>query len=70
MEALIIHDFLIAVVQKFILIKKKLKSQQRLRVPRNIAVPLYLSSKELGTKVGINAAVAFLWVPLNDAYLK
>jgi hypothetical protein len=70
LETLIIHDFLNALVQKYIVMKKKLQGESQIKVPRNIAVPYYQSSQEIGTKFGMNSTIAYLWKPLNDAYLK
>jgi hypothetical protein len=33
-------------------------------------VPLFVSSDFLGTKIGMNASIAYMWRPTNDDYLK
>lgn len=67
---LILHDFLIAIVNGLIHHERKnKKADKAITVPRNLAEPLWISSQELGTKVGMNASIAFMWRPTSQAYL-
>lgn len=66
-----VHDMTVAIVQKLIALKRQFGTvDSEIKVPANISVPLFQSSKFLGTKLGMNASIAYMWRPTNDSYLK
>jgi hypothetical protein len=67
---MLLHDSLCFVLQYFLLYCKLIdRPVHSALLPKNIALPLYVSSNELQLKYGICLGMQANWVPLNDNYL-
>jgi hypothetical protein len=45
-------------------------SEEGTRLSKNLAEPLYISSKALGIHYGMQVNMLYNWLPLNDNHLK
>ncbi len=67
---LILHDILVSFLNVYMYHKRNKKITDRaIIIQKNIAIPLYLSSKELVTKLGMNSTLAYNLKPINNKYL-
>lgn len=63
-DMIILHDFLVFVVEKFTYYCRELKRPINESVlPKNIAVPLYESSRQLEMNEGMGYGQVYNWVP-------
>lgn len=64
------HDYTITIVNTYLYKKRKiLESEKGIKISKNLAEPLYISTKQLGIRYGIGINIFYNMVPLNDKYL-
>lgn len=70
-DLIILHDYIITILNPFLTHKRKLLiPEETIKIPKNLAYPLFISSNVLGFKYGMNSSSFYNWKPLNDNYLK
>lgn len=70
-DLIILHDYIITVLCPYLTRKRNMNiPDEKIRLPKNLAKPLYVCSKALGFKYGMNSSSFFNWKPLNQNYLK
>lgn len=70
-DLIILHDFTNTVVNTYLAKKRELNiNEEGTRLSKNLAEPLYISSKALGIHYGMQINMLYNWLPLNDNHLR
>lgn len=65
------HDFVNCLINIYLIKKAKFSTPEtEIKLPKNLAEPLYISTKQLGCQYGMGFNTMYNWIPLNDNHIK